>query len=223
MDIKDLIKIYYICIMMQQTSKMNPFFGAGSFSLCSCSWRMICMTDEEKKIKQKEYYKKWYKENKEYHKKYYEENKEKFKKYYEENKERILLQQKGEDGERGREKNRKYAEKHKDKIAKHRKEYRQQNQDKIKEYAKNYNSLKENKDRHNVRSKESNEDSKTNATSYREEWSYEDVCTLIRLKEQGKSSTEIAEVLGRSIYGVKSKIRRIRHEGHNYNIDQKNV
>ena len=181
------------------------------------------MTDEEKKLKQKEYYKKWYNENKEYHKKYYQEHKEKIKKYYEENKERILLQQKGEDGERGREKNRRYAEKHKDKIAKRKKEYREQNKDRIREYAKNYNSLDENKRQHNVLFKQANNESRTYASNYRQEWTYEEVCKLASLREQGKSCTEIAYILGRTINGVKSKLRKIHYDGHNYNPDQKNI
>lgn len=160
------------------------------------------MTSEERKAKKAAYNKEYREKNKDYQKEYYEKNKEK-----------ILKQQK-EYREKNKEKYKEYDKKRYESY------YMSENFKKAREKYLQKDSVKEYYLKHK---KELNNATRENANNHGSEWTYEDVCQLINLLEQGKTAREIASIMGRTMHSINARKRRIRKDGFNYNPDQKNI
>lgn len=174
------------------------------------------MTDEEQKTYQKAYKKKNKEKIKEYNKEYRSKNKEKIKestnKYYEKNKEKIKEHQR-EYYKQNKEKKKEYFKNNKERIKEYSKEYREKNREKKSIYDKEYweKNRQTISDQYNQHMTERNNVSRKMAFNHYRKWTPEEDTILIKLKKQDKPQKEIAEILGRTISSINTRLVRLRN------------
>jgi hypothetical protein len=175
------------------------------------------MTSEEQKEYRKEYYKKNKEKLKEYRKQYYQQHKDeqnqKSKERYQNNHEEMLkrhAQYRANSRKKRNDYQKKYYQEHKSERSEYNKGYLENNHDRLVEEKKKWH-------------KYNNDKSRMCANNARQLWTYEEVCQLEKLLKEGKSHTEIALLLGRSVSSISHKVIRIRYNGHNYTESQKDI
>lgn len=119
------------------------------------------------------------------------------------------------DKEKKREATREYYYQHKDEISKRAAEYYQKNKERLSEYSHKWYT--ENKDRviANATRNQKKANDKTRETAYNthKRWSLDEIDMVRKLKGEGVTNREIAELLGRSIKSINGAVNKLYKQG----------